>query len=356
MPRATPSPLKRSRATYTKVVTVTVTENYAPLEISLVLQDVTLSGGVSSSPALPTSILTLTSGPQDEYQAGTVTRHSKYPEPSPPGFLYPEPIVPRGAYEYRKNLNTGMSTSGETRIRHSELIWYSHYRIELLLLLVILFLGLRAVVAWLITFLPLIWRVSTVQGKKQEDVHNANPHTSTPDHAESATTSSTDTPSILFHSPTTSIHSLGDQGLEIKYRPRHRHHKSISSNTTPSAQSPFLTPTHSHTHFTPSFSPSTPPHSSPSHSSTPSPTTLTFTHALNTALEAGTAPPPPTLTPTARNTHQHANEVYGHTKKGSWVDLSVVVESKVAGWVDRVARWTNDEGGRGEGEVLPLRN
>lgn len=198
-----------------------------------------------------------------------------------------------------------------------------------------------------------------------------------------AITSSAQTPSFYMHrnahlSSPSSAHR--EAGIELTHRPQHRFptaqnntyttHRRTSSSpasairfylasppaspTIPSPPNPFLHPPSMH------LSPHTPPttnprsllkwkaehtaffNSSPAHSSASSTSDPDEYPPMNTAdmeaLEAGTAPLGP-------------RSLAKKEEKMSWADLSLArVEDAVSGFVGKVVKWADDDGGYGEGQ------
>ncbi|EAT81446.2 hypothetical protein SNOG_10947 [Parastagonospora nodorum SN15] len=96
----------------------------------------------------------------------TSIRQSTYPRPSPPGFLYPDPIVPRAVQNQLQHAYTTQCTD-MTGHATSNVIWYLPYGLEVLIFTVMV-IGLAwAGRVFLLTFPPRTWRAKK-EGEKEE--------------------------------------------------------------------------------------------------------------------------------------------------------------------------------------------
>ncbi|KAF2826816.1 hypothetical protein CC86DRAFT_381890 [Ophiobolus disseminans] len=377
----------------------------------------------TSIPAAQTSA-TITTTLSQLISSPSVPRRSTYPRPSPPGFLYPEAIVPRSVYENSDLIQYHPDTL--CNMADGNAIWYLPYGLEMLIFTV-MFLGFAwAILVMLINFPPRTWTYFQIESqqiksrkivgekswwtcmvawrpwnKQGEEKKERRPFDKpskfvklpsiserrASEEAAIAVTSSAQTPSLYMQRNvhlSSPANAHGEAGIELTHRPQHRfpasqnhtyttHRRATSSPATAnrfdlaspptsptiaSPPNPFLHPPNAHlpipinprnstewkAQHTQFFS-STP---SPGHSSASSSADPDEYPPMNTAdieaLEAGTAPLGP-RSPTKKRA------------KDSWADLSLArVEDAVNGWVEKVVRWTDDDRGVREGNVLPRVN
>jgi hypothetical protein len=286
--------------------------------------------------------------------------------------LYPEAIVPRAAYEQQQQPN--MASGG-----NSNVIWYLPYGLEVLIFTAI-FLGFAwAVLVSLINFPPRTWNRSFFVGGEKDRMKERRPLDKPSKYSRftemlergGASTTSSQTRGLYLHKN----EHIDEQSIKLKHRrhptePLHiRSHSTqttatrsdISSTPAMSAESPpnpflrppdndYLSPS-SHTLQSRTSSEWLAQHadffsdSSSNSSRTPSRhSNQSFDDDYDIeALEAGTVPLAPK--PVTVKTHRRIM---------SWMDMGLgKVEGAVNGFVGKVARWTDDEGGE-EGLLLPI--
>jgi hypothetical protein len=329
----------------------------------------------------------------------TVAKRSNYPRPSPPCFLYPEPIVPRASHEQRSMQHPSLPGN-----MTGDVIWYLPYGLEVLIFTVTFLCFAWAVLVCLITFPPRTWgrifanndddpimkQREKPNWVREDDKMERRPFDKPNKYAlqysvsasdkevtsDRATTSSSQAAEIYLHDNkhTSSTTFLEEHGFEMKHRTPHRRlpsgttHPRLQTTATHGAHSPtqspqpppplnsFLYPSgtfHSsqqplHTHTSSEWLAQHTAFFSTNTSRTLSPNASTLSdHELATAdmeaLEAGTASSTP-------------RSITKHKRQESWVDLGLArVEDALNGFVGRVARWTDDDGG-GEESLLPVVN
>jgi hypothetical protein len=333
-----------------------------------------------------------------------ISRRSDYLCPSPPGFLYPQPIVPRAAYEQQQNLIQHPQSAGT--IDNSSVIWYLPYGLKTLLFTIIVLGFAWAIAAWLITFFPQTWSCSShnckwwsrfvpwdtvVEKQKQERRPLDKPSKYIKNDAGGDREGNENVLMPMIHLHKNTHHktspSRGEQGVEVKRRPRYQQHVSLCEasqyESTPCTPTTAKSPIHvdnmplssplnlaflqvQNTHLFPTYATLNTSTSSEwlahhAHHAhfftTPTPSMHSRTHsladsadyaAMNTAdieaLEAGNAA---SLEPRGWGLKKHE-------RKTSWVDFGKEkVEDVVSGWVDRVARWTENDD---DGVLLPVVN
>jgi hypothetical protein len=82
-------------------------------------------------------------------------RRSNHPRPSPPDFLYPEPIVPQAVYEQHRKSMRHPHLPGS--MGEGSVMWYSSYILETIICAVLVVGFVWAILACLVTFPPLPW-------------------------------------------------------------------------------------------------------------------------------------------------------------------------------------------------------
>jgi hypothetical protein len=381
----TASTRKPHTKTHTKYVTITTTDDTFSLSPQTPSPNTALVHGIipgrSHSPSLSTALSTMTT-PKLPGRSTLITlpRRSTYPRPSPPGFLYPEAIVPHSAYTYQHHPHTVQHPEGMDNNTHN-VFWYLPFGLEVPIFAVIM-LGLTwAGLAWCITFPPRTWW-------KSDDKKERRPLDKPSKYVKYSGGEQGEGETMYLHENThINISPREDNEGEVRRRKRHRHHISPplheSSKSTPgmtirlgvpspalsSPRNPFLHPPDPHTSrqtlnprgsaeymvqharffadttFSPSiYSPTLSVHSrTPSSSASEMGDYATMDTADIEALEAGTG---------AELTPRWASETGGHERKTSWVDLSIgKMEDVVSGWVESLAKWTD---GSDEELVLPV--
>jgi hypothetical protein len=390
VPNSTTSPKPRSTVTQTKIITITLPEDFSSSSLSphahVALRSDSfqwpVTHGIVPGSRVPNSLpisapsfgIENTPTPSQPRTTSTViARRSTYPRPSPPGFLYPEVIVPRQA-----NMT---DSSGD-----SDVIWYLPYSLEVLIFTVMVLGILWTVLVWLVNFPPRTWR-REMWGREEERVERrpldkpskyVRELESGSDRSDMGNTPVAKTSATCMHE---NKHvEVGELGIELK----HRHTEYGRSKSSPattirsdipssphkaadSPPNPFLHPPNND-YVSPStsrdlqtrtssewlrqhaafFSASNSSSRTPSLHSSLAIDNHHYDHEYDIeALEAGTA----LLTPRSLG-------MKDHRKSLSWVDLGLgKVEGAVSGFVGKVARWTDDEGGReGEGVLLPVVN
>jgi hypothetical protein len=265
-----------------------------------------------------------------------------------------------------------MASSG-----NSNVIWYLTYGLEVLILTV-MFIGIAwAVLVWLINFPPRTWNCNFLVGGERVTRKGRRPldkpfkYTKTAEVVNNGQTSTTSSQALGLY-----LHKndhLEQQDIELKHRGHHstEHRRSVSTPTTaihfdiPSPPSvpidsppnPFLYPPDQN-HLSPPYTLQSCTSSewlaqhAAFFSSTSSNSSCTPYRRSNQsfdddydieALEAGTAPSMPRTV-----------DAKTHRRSMSWIDLGLgKVEGAVNGFVGKVARWTDDEGGE-EGVLLPV--
>ncbi|KAH6060427.1 hypothetical protein HBI67_137860 [Parastagonospora nodorum] len=276
----------------------------------------------------------------------TSIRQSTYPRPSPPGFLYPDPIVPRAVQNQLQHAYTTQCTD-MTGHATSNVIWYLPYGLEVLIFTVMV-IGLAwAGRVFLLTFPPRTWRAKK-EGEKEErrPVNKPSKYAGRDAHGRG----------------NTSAREGMEEHVELKHRRQPEHQRSKSSPAPAirfnipaaidSPPNPFLYPPSPTQYLSPphALQPRTSSEWLRQHAAFFSATSSSYSHASSVeydqeydieALEAGTAPRSPSLK--------------AHKKNLSWADLSLErMEGAVSGWMGKVARWTDDDGD--EGVLLPVVN
>ena len=258
----------------------------------------------------------------------TCVRHSSYPRPSPPGFLYPHPIVPRAVQ------NQLQHAPARTEMASSSAIWTLPCGLEVLFFASVV-IGL--VWVFLRTYPGRVERRPVDKASKYAPV----------------------APRGRGYASARGV--LGAEEGEVRQRRQAEHQRSKSSPVTAirfdipapvdSPPNPFLQPPSPTRYLSPARALRTRTSSEwlRQHAAFFSATSSSSSHAEYDqeydieALEAGTTPRSPGLK--------------AHRKSLSWADLDLGLdrmEGKVSGWVGKVARWTDDDGG--EGVLLPVVN
>jgi hypothetical protein len=345
----------------------------------------------------------------------TKTSNSKYPRPSPPGFLYPLDIVPRHAtamsspsqgFPQTQQSSPGLGRSAAP----SNVIWYLPYGLEVLIFTIVVLGLVWTVLIWGVNYAA---EVSDANSKEREKgkgnsreeggKKKTKPVDKPSKYAPAARRrSSTCENERVAQNPsaTTSARKIYKHEnlvgeVELTQRPRHRRqvsHPVASSNFTigsdvstprkPSPTPPRKTPTSpsnpfpsppftSPTHLAPPsvplkprssaewlaerelyFSHTTPTPRNPSHRSISPNSTFDLDTAQLEALEAGVTPIVP-RTSNLRTPRSSGSEK--ERKRGSWVDLGLgglrMVDDAVGVFVGKVVRWTDDDDDW-EGEML----
>jgi hypothetical protein len=274
----------------------------------------------------------------------TSIRQSTYPRPSPPGFLYPDPIVPRAVQNRLQYAYTTQYTDMTGHVT-SNMIWHLHYGLEVLIFTV-MFIGLAwAGLVFSLTFPPRTWRA-----KKEEEKEERRPVNKPSKYAGR---------DIQGQGNASAREGVGEH-VDLKPRRQPEHQRLKSSPATAmqfdisapvdSPPNPFLLPPTQYLSLPHALQPRTSSEWLRQHAAFFSATSSSSSQAPSLecdqeydieALEAGTAPRSPGLK--------------AHKKNLSWADLSLErMEGAVSGWMGKVARWTDDDGD--EGVLLPVVN
>lgn len=367
MPESTSSDLYTE--TITQVTTVTkVGETSTPSALSLrdtagrssfyIMQ----RGSIRTPPSLPLPTTTSphevatpsSPAPSSSEQSTSMTapKRSTYPRPSPPGFLYPDPIVPAAAsaMSQRDSQSTMSDKDGAGYLSCS-----TGFVIYVVIMIGVTWAGLSLLnISWFARRRAKERRPLDKPSKYAHRQQSSGEHTSSQN------------PILYVDDNTHVTEEIG--GIEMRYRPRRRSQgrtsrtyerldrprpiSTVGARSTatytpsyPSPPNPFLAPSghlrHRNVELRASSSPSLHSLHPPLHASSTSTSPYDLATSEIEALEAGTAP----LTPRTITTHE---------RKKSWVDLGrTTVEDTVNGMVNRAMRWTD---GDDEGVLLPVSN